>query len=57
MKYEVQLDGLLAKLTTVDDLAVHVSALNMINLKTNETVINKDDGALLDLFWKVLVVK
>ena len=48
---------LLAKLTTVDNLAVHVSALNVINLEANETVINKDDGALLDLFWKILVVK
>ena len=48
---------LLAKLTTVDDLAVHVGALNVINLKTNEAVINKDDRALLDLFWKILVVK
>ena len=48
---------LLSKLTAVDNLAVHISAFNVINLKANKAIINKDDRALLNLFWKILVVK
>ena len=48
---------LLAELATVDDVAVHVVAFDMVDLKANEPIVDQQDRTLLDLLGQELVVK
>ena len=44
----------LAELAAVGDGAGDVGALDVVDLQANETVVDQDDGALLDLLGRFL---
>ena len=47
----------LAEQAAVGDLAVHVGALDVVDLQADQTVVDQDDGALLHLVGQLLVVE